>query len=116
MPLLQQQTKQLPHSGVQYTGEKSSPVKEASLQSQIEKLKEVTKMVGIKTESSDVKTEAVKGASFVSPPTTTKTIKFDVEPIKEEGRIFVRAQQASTHQPGRSGFQKKEAVVASNSP
>ena len=73
-------------------------------------------MVGIKTEPSDAKPEAVKGASFVSPPTVSKTIKFEVEPIKEEGRIFVRAQQTSTHQPGRSGFHKKEAIVSSHSP
>jgi len=39
--------------------------------------------VGVKTEPS-TKVEAGKGASFVSPSTQTKTIKFEAQPIKEK--------------------------------
>lgn len=67
-------------------------------------------MVGIKSESSSsAKIEASKGASFVSPSTETKHIKFEAQPIKEKEQIFVRAQQVTNPSHARAALNRKES-------
>jgi hypothetical protein len=75
---------------------------------QVEHLKEMNKMVNVKSEP-NIRSENLMGSqpvSFVSPPTETKHIKFEQQPIKEKEKIFVRANNLATP-PSKATFQRK---------
>ncbi len=84
-----------------------------TLQYQIEKLNEISKMVGVPEPERRV--EGSVGnlpVSFVSPLTESKKIKFEQAPVPQKEQAFMKGQTIGTTagSPIKTPFQKKESV------